>query len=71
LDADRGEIIAHTLTDQDTGDISQVAPLLDQIDAPIRQFTAGGADDGKPTMMQSSIIALLPPSSFPPRANAV
>jgi hypothetical protein len=32
LDADSGEIIAHTMTDQDTGDASQVGPLLDQID---------------------------------------
>jgi hypothetical protein len=28
LDADSGEIIAHILTDQDTGDASQVEPLL-------------------------------------------
>jgi hypothetical protein len=49
VDADGGEIIAHTMTDQDTGDASQVTPLLDQIDAPIRQFTADGAYDGKPT----------------------
>lgn len=49
IDADSGEIIAHVMTDQDTGDASQVGPLLDQIDAPIGQFTADGAYDGKPT----------------------
>jgi hypothetical protein len=27
LDADSGKIVAHTLTDQDTGVVSQVAPL--------------------------------------------
>ncbi|SJM32469.1 transposase (fragment) [Mesorhizobium delmotii] len=43
LDADSGETIAHTLTDQDTGDASPVGPLLDQIDGPIRQFTVDGA----------------------------
>lgn len=42
LDASSGEIIAHTMTDQDTGDTSQVAPLLDQIGGPVGQFTADG-----------------------------
>ena len=48
-DADSSEIIAHTTTDQDAGDASQVEPLLNQIDGPIGQFTADGAYDGKPT----------------------
>nr|WP_245430499.1 IS5 family transposase [Rhizobium tropici] len=48
-DADSGEIIAHIMTDQDTGDASQVEPLLDQVDISIGQFTADGAFDGKPT----------------------
>lgn len=71
LDADSGEIVAHTLTDQDTGDVSQVAPLLDQIDGPIGQFTADGAYDGKPTydavIDHSAAAAIV----IPPRANAV
>ncbi|MBB3317580.1 hypothetical protein FHT77_003469 [Rhizobium sp. BK181] len=45
LDAGSGEIIAHALTDQGTGDASQVEPLLDQIDAAIGQFIADGAYD--------------------------
>ena len=49
LDADSSEIIAHTTTDQDAGDASQVEPLLNQIDGRIGQFTADGAYDGKPT----------------------
>lgn len=71
LDADSGEIIAHTMTDQDTGDASQVKPLLDQIDSPIGQFTADGAYDGKPTydaiINHSAAVAIV----IPPRANAV
>ncbi|TCM67958.1 DDE family transposase [Rhizobium sp. BK068] len=47
-DADSGEIIAHTMTDQDMGDASQVEPLLDQIDRHIGRFTADGAYDGAP-----------------------
>ena len=71
LDADSGEIIAHTMTDQRTGDVSQVEPLLDQIGDPIRQFTADGAYDGKSTydavIDHSAAAAII----IPPRANAV
>lgn len=49
VDADSGEIIAHSLTDQNAGDASQLEPLLDQIDDEIGQFTADGAYDGTPT----------------------
>ncbi|OJF98214.1 IS5 family transposase [Pararhizobium antarcticum] len=71
LDADSGEIIAHTMTEQDTGDASQVGLLLDQIDGPIGRFTADGAYDGKPTydaiIGHSADAAIV----IPPRANAV
>jgi hypothetical protein len=43
LDAGSGEIIAHVMTGDDTGDVSQVEPLLDQVDTPIGQCTADGA----------------------------
>ncbi|MER9165753.1 IS5 family transposase, partial [Mesorhizobium sp. M0715] len=70
LDADSGEIIAHILTDQDTGDVSQVEPLLDQIGGPIGQFTADAAYDGKPTygavINHSAAVAIV----IPPRVNA-
>jgi len=46
VDAASGMIVAQTLTDQDTDDPSQVAPLLDQIDDSIGQVTADGAYDG-------------------------
>jgi len=49
VDADSGEIIAHSLTDQEAGDASQLEPLLDQIDGEISQFTVDGAYDGYPT----------------------
>lgn len=39
VDADGGEIIAHILTDQETGDSSQLEPLLDQIDDEIDRRT--------------------------------
>ena len=59
------------MTDQDTGDASQVAPLLGQLDDPIGQFTADGAYDGKPTydaIINHSADAVI---VIPPRANAV
>jgi len=43
VDAASGMIVAQTLTDQDTDDPSQVGPLLNQIDDPIGQVTAGGS----------------------------
>ena len=49
VDADSGMIMASTLTGNDVGDPSQVAPLLDQIEAKIASVTADGAYDGKPT----------------------
>ncbi|NLS05979.1 IS5 family transposase [Rhizobium sp. P32RR-XVIII] len=71
LDADNGEIIAHVLTDQDAGDTSQVEPLLDQIDVPIRQFTADGAYDCKPTYDAVNNHSANAAIVIPPRANAV
>ena len=49
VDADTGMIMASTLTGNDVGDPSQVAPLLDQIEATIASVTADGAYDGMPT----------------------
>lgn len=46
IDADNGDILAEVLTDQNTSDIGQIEPLLDQIDAPIGCFMADGAYDG-------------------------
>jgi hypothetical protein len=49
VDAETGKIMASTLTANDVGDPSQVAPLLDQIGATIASVTADGAYDGMPT----------------------
>lgn len=71
VDAENGQIIAHSLTDQDAGDASQVEPLLDQIDGEIGQFTADGAYDGVPTyraVLQHSTTARI---VIPPRVTAV
>jgi hypothetical protein len=71
LDAESGEIIAHALTDQDTGDASQVEPLLDKIDGEIGQFTADGAYDGDPiynaVLRHSAGVKVV----IPPRSTAV
>jgi DDE family transposase len=68
VDADTGMILAEILTDQDTGDLSQVAPLLDQIDGQITRVTADGAYDGAPTYQTiaargDSIEVVIPPCS--------
>jgi len=71
LDADSGEIIAHSLTDQETGDASQLEPLLDQIDDEIGRFTADGAYDGYPTydaVLRHSASAKV---VIPPRSSAI
>ena len=71
VDADSGEIIAHNLTDQETGDTSRLEPLLAQIDDEIDHFTADGAYDGTPTydavLRQSAGARVI----IPPRSNAV
>jgi Transposase DDE domain len=46
VDADTGMVMASTLTGNDVGDPSQVAPLLDQIETTIASVTADGAYDG-------------------------
>jgi len=61
-------VVAQTLTDQETDDPCQVAPLLDQIDDPIGQVTADGAYDGAPTYQTiaqhgDGIEVVIPPRS--------
>jgi len=71
VDADSGEIIAHSLTDQEAGDASQLEPLLDQIEDEIDQSTAYEANDG-----YSTYAAVLRHSTgarvvIPPRLSGV
>ena len=71
VDADSGEIIAHSLTNQETGDASQLEPLLDQINNEIDKFTADGAYDGYPSY--DAVLRHSPGARvvIPPRSNAV
>ena len=66
VDADTGMIMASTLTGNDVGDPSQLAPLLDQIEATIASVTADGAYDGMPTydvvaQRSEDIHVIIPP----------
>ena len=71
VDAGSGQIVAVTLTDQDTSDESQVGALLEQIEPAIEQVTADGAYDGEPTYQtiaaHDANIAVV----IPPRQDAV
>ena len=70
VDADSGQIVAVTLTDQRVDDPSQVGPLLEQIPNEIEQVTGDGAYDGEPTYAtiaaRSADIAVV----IPPRATS-
>lgn len=71
VNANNGDIVAETLTDQNTDDSSQVEPLLNQIDGEIGPITADGAYDGKPTyraILEHSDTANI---AIPPRSTAV
>src|SRR6202162_1079982 len=68
VDAASGMIVAQTLTDQDTDDPSDVAPLLDQNDDPTGQVTADCAYDCAPTYQTiaqhgDGIEVVIPPRS--------
>jgi transposase len=71
VDAGSGMIVAQTLTDQDIDDPSQVAPLLDQIDAGIATVTADGAYDGAPTYVTIAARGDDIEVVIPPRSTAV
>ena len=71
VDAASGMIVAQTLTDQDVGDPSQVAPLLDQIADPIGRVTADGAYDGAPTYQTIAAYGDGIEVVIPPRSTAV
>jgi transposase len=71
VDADNGMIVAHTLTDQDDDDPSQVTPLLDQIDDAIGRVTADGAYDGAPTYATIAAHGDDIEVVIPPRLTAV
>ena len=67
VDAASGMIVAQTLTDQDTDDPSQVAPLLDQIGDPIGQVTADGAPTYQTIAQHGDGIEVV----IPPRSTSI
>ena len=71
VDADSGQIVAVTLTAQDTGDESQVGALLEQIEPAIEQVTAGGAYDGEPTYQTIAAHDVNIAVVIPPRQDAI
>jgi IS5 family transposase len=73
VDADTGEIVASTLTDNAADDAGQVRVLLGQIEGEIASVAADGAYDGEPVYQavarhQSDPV---PDIVIPPRASAV
>ena len=64
-------IVAHSLTDQEADDPSQVAPLLDQIDGEIARVTADGAYDGSPIYETIAQYGADIDVVIPPRVTAV
>jgi hypothetical protein len=68
--------MAHSLTDQETGDASQLELLLDNIDDEIDQLTADGAYDGDPSYdavlrhSPGARVVILPRSNAVERPNA-
>ena len=71
VDADTGLVMASTLTANDMGDTSQVAPLLDQVNAGIGSVTADGAYDGALTYNAIAVLAGDIPVIIAPHVTAV
>lgn len=71
MDADNFSIVAHTLTDSQTDDPSQVEALLSQADGPLTQVTADGAYDGRPTYTVIAGHGEGITVAIPPRVTAV
>lgn len=71
VDANNFSIVAHTLTDSQTDDPSQVGPLLGQTDGAITQVTADVAYDGHPTYNTIAGHGDGITFAIPPRATAV
>jgi transposase len=71
VDCASGQIVAHTLTEQDVDDPSQVAPLLGQIDGEVAKVIADGAYDGAPTYQTIAQHGDGIEIVIPPRSTAV
>ncbi|NPD70050.1 IS5 family transposase (plasmid) [Lichenicola cladoniae] len=73
VNAETGEIVAHNLTDKDTGDISEVAGLLATVEGKIASVIADGAYDGTSVYDAAAARQHNPPPHIviPPRASSV
>jgi len=73
IDANTGEVVAHTLTENDADDIGEVPGLLEQVDGEISSFIADGAYDGDLVYQAVARQQHDPPPDvvIPPRASAV
>ena len=73
VDADTGEIVACTLTDNAADDAGQVPALLGQVEGEIASVMADGAYDGEAVYqaIASHRLDPLPDVFIPPRASAV
>ncbi|MGV7963702.1 IS5 family transposase [Photorhabdus tasmaniensis] len=71
VNADNFSIVGHTLTDSQTDDPSQVESLLRQTDGTVRQVTADGAYDGRPTYNTIAGYGDAIRVAIPPRSTAV
>jgi hypothetical protein len=73
VDADTGEIVADTLTDNGADDASEVPALLEQIEGEIVSVTADGAYDGEPVYwaIANHQPDRPPDVVIPPRSSAV
>jgi hypothetical protein len=71
VDADTGRIAAATVTTNDVDDASQVGSLLDQVNGPVKSFTADGAYDQDG--VYGDVMSRHPQASaiVPPRSSAV
>jgi hypothetical protein len=73
VNPDHGEILASELTTKETGDLSLVGPLLEQIPGAIASVMADGAYNAEP--VYRALTEHQPPASsaviIPPRVTAV
>ncbi len=73
VDAETGEIVAHVLTDNDAGDITQVPVLLATVEGRIASVIADGAYDGEVVYKETVARQHDPPAEvvIPPRSSSV
>ena len=73
VDAQTGEIVAHSLTDKDASDITQVSSLLATVEGQIASVIADGAYDGASVYEAAATRQHDPPADIviPPRASSL